>query len=61
MMPAFFGKRIANGAEMSLKIFAPPPEGVNDPAQGGGWETDYYATLCAAPKLRIRYAPTETL
>ncbi|MCL2003476.1 MAG: hypothetical protein FWG72_05665 [Oscillospiraceae bacterium] len=57
LMPAFFEARLSGKTELPLRIFAPPPDGVNDPAQGPGWEENYYATLRAAPQTRIRYAP----
>jgi hypothetical protein len=60
LMPAFFALEALDGAKLSypLRIFAPPPEGVNEPAQGQGWEENYYAKLQKEPVLRIRYAPT---
>jgi len=42
---------------MSLKIFAPPASGENDPAQGEDWQTNYYTELKKIPTIRIRYAP----
>ena len=47
--------------EITLKIFAPPPEGVNDPAQGNDWELNYYAEIKEPPNLRIRYAPAMSI
>ena len=44
-------------ADMSLKIFAPPASGENDPSQGEDWMTNYYAELKALPEVRIRFAP----
>ena len=62
LMPAFFKSKLPSfPSETSLRLFAPPPEGVNDPAQGPGWETDYYADVKAPPQMRIRYAPATPL
>jgi hypothetical protein len=73
LMSAFFKKRLSVAATpgerpgkvdlpslpacIALRIFAPPPEGVNDPAQGSGWETDYHTVIQAPPIMRIRYGP----
>jgi hypothetical protein len=48
-------------ASLELRIFAPPPDGVNDPSQGEGWETNYYATMHAPPQMRIRFEPAMEL
>ena len=55
MMSAFFETPIEPGAELSLKIFAPPASGENDPAQGEDWAVNYYTTITKMPELRIRY------
>lgn len=57
MMSAFFKKPLESEADMSLKIFAPPASGENDPSQGEDWMTNYYAELKALPEVRIRFAP----
>lgn len=59
MMSAFFEKPVDVPCDMTLKIFAPPASGENDPAQGEGWETDYYTTMEKLPKIRIRFEPVE--
>ncbi len=59
LMPAFFNT--ASPPEVTLRIFAPPPDGVNDPAQGEGWEINYFATMKTMPEFRIRTAPTAEL
>ena len=41
MMSAFFKKPLESEADMSLKIFAPPASGENDPSQGEDWMTNY--------------------
>lgn len=55
LMPAFFEKPVEPGAEIVLKIFAPPASGENDPAQGEDWTINYYCTINHIPELRIRY------
>jgi hypothetical protein len=55
MMSAFFKKPLNGAADMSLKIFAPPASGENDPSQGEDWQTNYYTELKALPRIRIRY------
>lgn len=55
LMPAFFGDKIADGASLPLKIFAPPASGENDPSQGDDWDINYYTTMTKMPTLRIRY------
>ena len=52
-MSAFYKKRLAGAKDMTLKIFAPPASGENDPSQGEDWQTNYYYTLSSLPKLRI--------
>ncbi len=54
---AFFYKKLEGPAKMSLKIFAPPATGENDPTQGEDWQMNYYYTLEKLPRLRIKYAP----
>jgi len=55
MMAAFFEKPLQKEETLTFKIFAPPASGENDPAQGEDWMENYYTTLTALPKLRIRY------
>jgi len=57
LMPAFFEKPIDGAKDMSLKIFAPPATGENDPSQGEDWAINYYTTINKLPKIRIRYKP----
>ncbi len=59
LMPAFFEKPLESGGELIFKLFAPPAEGVNDPAQGEDWTIDYYTQIKKLPQFRIRYEPTE--
>ena len=57
LMSAFFEKPLDGEADLTLKIFAPPANGENDPSQGDDWQTNYYATLNKLPDIRIRFAP----
>jgi hypothetical protein len=57
LIPAFFHNKLRGKQTLNLSLFAPPPEGVNDPAQGKDWETNYRAKLHTPPNLRIRYVP----
>lgn len=61
LMPAFFGKPLSAPADLVLNIFATPPEGVNDSAQGEGWSSNYYTEMKCAPTMRIRYEPLEVI
>lgn len=57
LMSAFFEKPLDGEADMTLKIFAPPASGENDPSQGDDWQTNYYQTITKMPNIRIRFAP----
>jgi len=57
LIPAFFEKKLAGCKEIYLRLFAPPPDGVNDPDQGTDWEINYYTEMKKLPEFRIRYAP----
>ncbi|MBR1740317.1 MAG: hypothetical protein IJ733_00310, partial [Lachnospiraceae bacterium] len=57
MMSAFFKKPLDGAADMSLKIFAPPASGENDPEQGEDWQINSYTEIKELPKIRIRFAP----
>ncbi|MCL1807391.1 MAG: hypothetical protein FWG31_06790 [Oscillospiraceae bacterium] len=67
LMPAFFPRKSSlppspsENTQCVLRLFAPPGEGVNDPSQGEGWEVDWFTTVQAMPKLRIRYEPATSL
>lgn len=54
-MPAFYGRQIQKGTIVKLNIFAPPASGINDPAQGDDWTTNYYYTIDSLPDIRFRY------
>lgn len=55
LMSAFYDKRLDGAADMTLKIFAPPASGENDPADGEDWQTNSYTTITKLPQIRIRY------
>lgn len=55
LMSAFFEKPLKGETELTLKIFAPPKTGENDPTQGEDWDINYYATIQSLPNIRIRY------
>lgn len=59
LMPAFFEHPIKPETTISLKIFAPPATGENNPEQGEDWAINYYCTLHKKPSLRIRYEPVK--
>lgn len=61
LAPAFFTSALSGEIELYLRLFAPPPDGVNDPAQGEGWEANYFTSMQSPPQLRIRYSPTASL
>jgi hypothetical protein len=58
-MPAFFDKPLSGEYELIFKMFTPPGEGVNDPAQGEDWDVNYYTEISQLPTFRIRYEPVE--
>ncbi|MCQ2523197.1 MAG: hypothetical protein MJ123_02565 [Lachnospiraceae bacterium] len=61
-MSAFYKNRLDGAKEVTLKLFAPPATGENDPSQGDDWQTNYYYEIKSLPKLRIKYKPiVETL
>jgi len=57
LISAFFNNKLKGRTEIPLRIFAPPPDGVNEPEQGKDWEINYYTQMQNPPELRIRYAP----
>lgn len=57
MMPAFFEKPITGSCELSLKLFAPPYSGENDPSQGKDWTENYYTVINRLPQVRLRFEP----
>lgn len=59
MMSAFFEKPLSGPCDMTLKIFAPPATGENDPSQGDDWAVNYYTTVKKLPTIRLRHEPVE--
>ena len=57
LMSAFYEKPLDGAADLTLKIFAPPATGENDPSQGEDWQTNYYSTINKMPDIRIRFTP----
>lgn len=57
LMSAFYEKPLDGECDMTLKIFAPPASGENDPSQGEDWQLNYYSELTKMPQIRIRFAP----
>ena len=55
MMSAFFRRPLAGPAKLTLRLFAPPAEGVNVDDGSADWQTNYRVTLQRAPQMRIRY------
>ncbi len=55
MMSAFFDKPLDGPTELTLRIFAPPADGVNVEDGHEDWLFNYRTTLMEAPVMRIRY------
>jgi hypothetical protein len=58
-MSAFFDKPVTDNTDMTLKIFAPPGTGENDPTQGFDWQDNYYYEVKKLPVIRIRFEPVK--
>ncbi|MCR4762831.1 MAG: hypothetical protein K5696_04805 [Lachnospiraceae bacterium] len=56
LMGAFTGKE-ADGADLPVRIFATPPEGVNPDDGSGDWMVNYRTVMKEMPKLRVRFTP----
>ena len=61
LIPAFFENKLKGKQEITLRLFTPPPDGVNDPTQGQDWEINYYTEIKKLPEFRIRYKPATPL
>lgn len=65
LMSYFFEHKISAPTNMKLRVFAPPADGLNHPADGsdpfkaeiGDWMNNYFAELPALPEIRIEYEP----
>jgi len=61
LISAFFQKKLTGEQEVKLRLFAPPPNGINEPSQGDDWLINYYAEIKNPPQMRIRYVPAAQL
>ena len=61
LIPAFFNNKLTGKKEIAVRIFATPPDGVNDPNHGQDWEINYYTEMKNAPEFRIRYTPAMSI
>ncbi|MDF2473870.1 MAG: hypothetical protein K0R21_1652, partial [Anaerocolumna sp.] len=50
-------KPLTGACDLTLKLFAPPASGENDPSQGEDWATNYYTALSKLPEFRLRFEP----
>lgn len=57
LMSAFYEKPLDGACDMTLKLFAPPASGENDPSQGDDWAENYYYTVKKLPKIRLEFEP----
>ena len=55
MMSAFFDKPLDGPCTLTMKVFAPPADGLNVNDGSVDWDINYRTTLEEAPKMRIRY------
>ena len=55
MMSAFFDKPLDGPCTLTMKLFAPPANGLNVDDGSEDWATNYRVTLDKAPEMRIRY------
>lgn len=56
-MSAFYEKPLTGACELTLKLFAPPASGENDPASGEDWAVNSYSVIEKMPDIRVRFAP----
>lgn len=59
LMSAFYEKPLEGECDLTLRIFAPPASGENDPSQGEDWDINFYSEITKMPDIRIRFEPTE--
>ena len=60
LMSAFYDAPLSGECDMTLKMFAPPASGENDPSQGDDWAENYYYTVKKLPRIRIFCEPIVT-
>lgn len=58
LMPAFFEKPLDGPCDLTLKLFAPPADGMNDTERPDGLMNSY-AVITELPQLRVEYEPVE--
>ncbi len=57
LMSAFFGKPLTGPCTLTMKLFAPPADGLNVDDGSEDWAVNSRAVLEKAPEMRIRYEP----
>ena len=65
LMPYFFDKPLSGKADMKLRFFCPPADGLNHPENGadpfeapdGDWMNNCYTILPKLPEIRIEEDP----
>jgi len=55
LMSAFFDKPLSGPTTLTMKLFAPPADGLNVDDGSEDWATNYRVTLEKVPEMRIRY------
>jgi hypothetical protein len=58
-MSVFYQKPLTGACDLTLKLFAPPASGENDPSQGADWTENYYTVIKKLPQIRLRFEPIE--
>lgn len=61
LMSAFYEKPIDDNTDLTLKIFATPPDGLNVDDGSNDWNINYYATMTKLPDIRIRFEPVSVI
>lgn len=66
LMSYFFEHPLEGPAEMKIRFFAPPADGMNAPSSGdpytaadGDWMLNTYTEIPEAPRLRVEFEPVE--
>ncbi len=57
LMSAFFTKPLEGPCTLTMKLFAPPADGLNVDDGSADWAINYRTVLEKAPEMRIRYQP----
>lgn len=55
LMPAFYKKGLTGKQTVSVKLFAPPADGINPDDGSEDWNYNYYTEMKEPPVFRIRY------